>query len=341
MRRIYKRLLTMWRLRARRQYYLARAIRRGRRLASVNDRTDRIAPGHILAFVTLRNERIRLPYFLDYHRNMGIGHFLIVDNGSDDGSREYLAAQPDVSLWTTNASYKAARFGMDWINWLLRRHGTGHWCLTVDPDEFLVYPHINTRPLKALTDWLESSGQRSLAAMLLDMYPKGPVTAQPYREGQDPFEIAAWFDPANYAIRKNRLYHNLWIQGGPRARALFGDDPENAPALNKVPLVHWKRGYVYVSSTHMLLPRSLNVVYDEDGGEMASGALLHAKFLSTFADKSAEELDRRQHYADSKEYRVYHRGLQDYADFWCEQSRAWRDWRQLEDLGLISRGNWA
>ena len=331
----------MFRLRARRQYYLARALRRARQLAPVRDRAAQIAAGDILAFVTLRNERIRLPWFLDYYRGIGIGHFLVVDNGSDDGSRDYLAGQPDVSLWTTTASYKASRFGMDWINALLRRHGTGHWCLTVDPDEFLVYPHVNTRPLGALTGWLESSGQRSFSAMLLDMYPRGSVTAQPYREGQDPFEIASWFDPANYAIRKNALYRNLWIQGGPRARVLFAQAPQKAPALNKIPLVRWKPGYVYVSSTHMLLPRSLNVVYDEDGGELASGALLHAKFLSPILDKSAEELTRRQHYANSREYHAYQQSLQAQADFWCEQSREYRDWRQLEDLGLISRGNWA
>lgn len=28
-------------------------------------------------------------------------------------------------------------------------------------------------------------------------------------------------------------------------------------------------------------------------------------------------------------------------DLWCSESREYRDWRQLEDLGLISRGNWA
>ena len=174
--------------------------------------------------------------------------------GSDDGSREYLTDQPDVSLWTTTASYKASRFGMDWINALLRRHGDGHWCLTVDPDEFLVYPHANTRPLRALTDWLASSGTRSFSAMLLDMYPKGPVTAQPYAEGQDPFEIASWFDPANYAIRKNGLYRNLWIQGGPRARTLFAEDPDGLSWKTRH-LRDWAAGRPFAWVDDMITPR--------------------------------------------------------------------------------------
>lgn len=329
------------RLRVRRQYLLARAIRRRGRLRAVMNRTRRIRSDDILVFMSMRNERIRLPYFLDYYRRMGVQHFLVVDNGSTDGGAEYLAEQLDVSLWHTNAGYKGARFGMDWMNWLLRRYGSGHWCLTVDPDEFLIYPHHDTRPLQALTDWLDASAMKSFSAMLLDMYPKGPLNAQLYLEGQNPFEIASWFDPANYSIRKDGEYGNLWIQGGPRGRAFFHDNPEQGPALNKIPLVRWERSYAYVSSTHMLLPRSLNVVYDEDGGEKASGCLLHAKFLSTFAQKSSEELDRRQHYADSQEYLAYHAGLQDDPDFWCAASRPLEDWRNLEDLGLISRGNWA
>ena len=48
--------------------------------------------------VTVRNEIVRLPYFLDYYRRLGAGHFLVVDNGSDDGTHEYLADQPDVSV---------------------------------------------------------------------------------------------------------------------------------------------------------------------------------------------------------------------------------------------------
>ena len=339
--RWFRQLRAVLRLRARRQYYVARAFRRRRALSSRKDRTASIRKDDILVFVTLRNERVRLPWFLDFYRQMGVDHFLIVDNGSSDGSGKWLAAQPDVSLWRTGASYKAARFGIDWTNWLLTRYGRGHWCLTVDPDEFFVYPHCDTRPLRALTDWLDASGIRSFSAMLIDMYPKGHITARTYVEGQDPFEIARWFDPANYAIHKNSEYGNLWIQGGPRSRAFFAEEPWKAPALNKIPLVRWQRGYAYVSSTHMLLPRSLNLTYDEDGGEKASGCLLHAKFLSTFAEKSAEELDRRQHYADSHEYRAYHAGLQDDPDLWTPESRELGDWRDLEQIGLISKGNWA
>ena len=329
------------RRRVERQRLIARAIHRRGALRPLSDRTRHIGPGDILCLSTLRDERPRLPWFLDYYRAMGVRHFLMVDNASGDGSADYLRAQPDVSLWWTDHSYKAARFGMDWINWLLLRHGRGHWCLTVDPDEFLVYPHMEDRPLGALTSWLEATGRRSFPAMLLDMYPQGPIEDAVCAEDQNPFEIARWFDPANYSIQKNPYFGNLWIQGGPRTRAFFGDRPEQAPALNKIPLVRWERPFVYVSSTHMLLPRALNMVYDEDGGERASGILLHAKFLSSFAAKSAEELDRRQHYGGSGEYRAYHAGLHRGVQLWCSESRRYRDWQQLEDLGLISRGNWA
>jgi hypothetical protein len=330
-----------YRLRLARKRWRIRAFRKRRELTSVTNRTNLIRRTDILLFSTLRNERIRLPYFLRYYRDLGINHFLIVDNGSDDGSREYLADQPDVSLWSAEAGYKRARFGVDWLNWLQMRYGHRHWTLVVDPDEFFVYPFCDTRSIRALTDWLDASSIRSFGAMLLDMYPKGDIDAQPYREGQDPMEIACWFDSGNYTIKRNPTFGNLWIQGGPRARMFFPDRPERAPALNKIPLVKWHRDYAYVSSTHMLLPRGLNLVYDEWGGEKASGCLLHAKFLHTFVEKSAEELTRRQHYANSHEYRAYDAGLKENPDLWCKWSEKYINWRQLEILGLMSKGNWA
>lgn len=334
-------LISVYRLRLQRKRLLLRAFRRRRQLSQVANRMVGLRAQPILLFSAMRNERVRLPFFLDYYRKLGVDHFLIVDNGSDDGTREYLADQKDVSLWTTGAGYKQSRFGMDWLMHLLRRHGTGNWCLTVDVDEFLVYPFCETRPLRALTDWLDSTGSRAFAAMLLDMYPKGSMHEQPYREGQNPFEIAQYFDSGNYTIKRNWPYLNLWIQGGPRARVFFADAPKKAPAMNKIPLVKWDPGYAYISSTHMMLPRGLNLTYEVGGGEKPSGCLLHAKFLDTFAAKAEEELRRGQHYAESHEYRAYREGIARERDLWCTWSEKYINWRQLEILGLMSKGNWA
>ena len=68
---------------------------------------------------------------------------------------DWAREQPDVSVWHTTASYRDSRFGMLWINDLLRRHGQKRWCIVVDPDEFLVYPMMETRSLKALAQFLE------------------------------------------------------------------------------------------------------------------------------------------------------------------------------------------
>lgn len=259
----WERPLGVWdsyRMRVRRKRRLWRAFRKSRELRAVQDNTGRIRKGDILLVSTFRNERLRLPYFLRYYRDLGVNHFLFVDNDSSDGVQDYLAGQDDVSVWHTRASYRSSGFGIDWMNWLQRRHAHDHWTLVVDPDEFLVYPFCDTRPLPALTDWLDTSGIRSFSAMLLDVYPKGRLDEARYVEGQDPLELANWFDSGNYTIRRNPTYGNLWIQGGPRMRAFFADRPEKAPALNKIPLVKWHRSYAYVSSTHALLPRGLNQV---------------------------------------------------------------------------------
>nr|WP_273690955.1 glycosyltransferase family 2 protein [Ketogulonicigenium vulgare] len=305
------------------------------------DRTAQIAPDAILLVTTVRNERVRLPYFMDYYRKMGVGHFLVIDNGSDDGTVEYLRDQPDLSLFQTNASYARARYGIDWMNDISRRYGTGHWIITVDADELLVYPHCDTRPLRALTDWLDALELRSFSAMLLDTYPEGPIAAATYREGQNPLEVAPWFDSGNYAISRNPRLKNLWIQGGVRARAFFSDNPIGAPALNKIPLVKWASHMVYVSSTHMLLPRGLNLVYDSWGGEKASGVLIHTKFVGTLVARATEEAGRAEHYRGGAEYRAYTETLDDDTRLWSDQSVRYINWRQLEVLGLMSKGNWA
>lgn len=312
---------------------------RARDLSPVHDRTGAIRLDDILLFATIRNEAARLPFFLDYYRARGVDRFLIVDNGSTDGGAALLDG-PDISLWRTEASYRRANFGVHWINALARRHAPGHWLLCVDPDEYLVYPHCDSRDIRVLTEHLAATGRRSMGALLLDLYGEGPIGAASCAPGEDPIEAAPWFDPANYFYRRNDRYRELWIQGGPRLRAFFADRPMHAPALNKIPLVRWRRGDCFVSSTHALLPRRLNVTYDERGGERLTGALLHTKFLSGIGEKVAEEAVRGEHFAGGREYRAYADRIETGESLKGAHSLRYRDWRQLAALGLISRGGW-
>ena len=304
------------------------------------DRTAGLAPDAILGFATVRNEALRLPHFLDHHRALGVDHFLVVDNDSDDGSADWLAAQPDVSLWSTAYGYKAARFGVDWLTVLLARHGHGRWCLTLDADELFLYAHHETRSLRALTEWLDRTDRRAMGALMLDLYPRGRVGAVRYRAGEDPLDAIAWFDAGNYVSLRQPRLQNLWVQGGPRARAFFAADPRRAPTLSKVPLVRWNRRYAYVSSTHSLLPRRLNHVWSEEGRRAPTGVLLHTKFLPNILAKSTEEKARRQHFENSDLYEGYYDALIGDPVLWCEGSSRFAGWRQLEGLGLMSRGGW-
>lgn len=327
-------------LRTRRQLLLARALRRHRQLSPVADRTAQIKPGDVLCFLCVRNEADRLPYFLRHHRALGVRHFLAVDNASTDGTGRLLADQPDISLWQTPASYKASRFGMDWLTWLQLRYGHGHWCLTLDADELLVYPYWQTRPLPALTGWLEDQGRDSFGALTLDMYPEGPTSQGHVAPGDDPVRHLAWFDSGNYQVQVQPRMRNLWVQGGVRARAFFAADPRRAPTLNKIPLVRWNRRHAYVNSTHSLLPPRLNEVYATDGGELTSGVILHTKFLPGIETRSAEEKVRGEHFGDASQYSAYYDRLIANPMLHTKASTRYTGWRQMEALGLLSRGGW-
>jgi hypothetical protein len=329
------------RLRAKRRYLLARAIRRRRRhLTPRVDRTAQIRKDDILLFATIRNEAARLPFFLRHYRALGVNHFLFVDNASTDGSPDALAAEPDVSLWTTRASYRGSRFGMDWLNGLLARHGSGHWCLTVDADELLLIPHGDRATLRELTVALDARGLPMMAAMMLDLYPEGPLSTAHAAPGEDPTQALPLFDAEGYDWEYQPKFGNISIRGGVRQRVFFADAPDRAPHLHKTPLIRWHWRYAYVSSTHIALPRRLNAGFDARL-QAPTGVLLHTKFLGEVIAKSRDEKLRREHFTHAERYDGYYDGIIADPVLRDAQSHRLSDWRGLEALGLMTRGNWS
>ncbi len=335
-----RRAIYAWRMRWKRKRLLFRALRKRRQLQPVVNRTGQIGRGDILLFSTVRNEITRLPQFLDHYRRLGVGHFLFVDNGSDDGTDHFLRQQGNVSLWRTDHSYRLSRFGMDWLTWLMIRFAHGHWTVTADADELLIYPCWERHDLHVLTAYLDATGRRSMGAFMLELYPKGRLAAARYSPGQDPTEILRWFDPKGYVTKYQPKLDNILIRGGVRARVFFARDPAKAPTLSKTPLVRWSRRYAWVSSTHSLLPRRLNRVRGPQAPHAPSGVLLHTKFLPTVVQRAAIEKRRREHFENSRLYDGYYDGLISDPDFWTPDSAEYTGWQQLEALGLMSRGDW-
>ncbi|AUH32708.1 glycosyl transferase family 2 [Paracoccus tegillarcae] len=305
----------------------------------VRDATSGIGAGDVLCFATIHNEALRLPDFLRHYRKLGVDHFLLVVHDSDDGTLDLLEDQSDVSVWVSHGSYRDTRFGMDWMGWLLGRYGHGHWCLTVDADEFLIYPHWPHQDLHSLTSRLDEIGQPALGALMVDLYPKGSI-GQPLPDGAVLPDALDWFDAGPYRMQVQQPKLNRWVQGGVRARTFFADRPDQAPTLNKLPLIKWNRRFAYANSTHSALPRRLNLSYDGPGDPRLTGVLLHTKFTPDIVQRSIEEKRRRQHFNRPDDYTAYYDALIAAPDLWHEGSVQLRDWRQLVELELMSDGGW-
>ena len=257
-----------------------------------------IAPGDILVVGCLRNEALRLPDFLAHHRRLGVDRFLLIDNGSDDGSTEFLRAQPDVSLYHTEDPYSSGGCGIAWQNEILAAHACGHWALILDIDELFVFPGVETTPLKDFLAWAEGTGADAVAAPMLDMYPAGPIAGATHRPGGGLLASSPWFDGTGYVTR--RIAHGLAVpdRGGPRQR-LFWDRHDRdfpGPVLFKIPVLKWRAGRALTASTHVMVGAAL---------APATGMLLHFKLLQDFARAAGAEAARGQHFGGARQYAAY------------------------------------
>jgi glycosyltransferase involved in cell wall biosynthesis len=256
----------------------------------------------LLCFLAVRNEALRLPAVLAHHRRAGIDRFFVVDNGSTDGTTEFLAEQADVALYTAEGSYAQSRYGLDWLHPLLDDCATGHWALTIDADELFVHPGCEESDLRGFCDLLDRHGAGAVCAILLDMYSDRPIAETPYVRGAPLIEACPYFDPGPYEVVRQPVFPGFELRGGPRARVFWKAESGLAPpTVSKIPLVRWSPGCRYVSSTHYMRghPPLANTM----------AALLHFKFLSDFRQRAVEEVGRGEHFDDAREYKLYQAAL--------------------------------
>lgn len=101
--------------------------------------------------MVVRNESLRLPFLLEYYFSQGVDRIFVLDNGSTDGTPEIVLSKKNTHLFHALGPYM--RHG-EWIDTLLHRYGLGHWCLVVDGDEQLIYPHFEKIKIRQLCEVL-------------------------------------------------------------------------------------------------------------------------------------------------------------------------------------------
>lgn len=266
-------------------------------LVSNEESVARARDAQIAVVACMRNEMFMLPHFLAHYRKLGVGAFLIADNCSDDGTREYLAAQPDVALFSVDTDYRLSQYGVAWQQAMMAAFRTDKWSLVADADELLVWQHKQTKTLGQLLDTPAFETANAARIFMLDMYPQGPLEEADFATGT-PFDQAGFADRVpfleNTLSRGPYSNQRSWTSAL-RHRLIAGSAPHLFVA-QKLALLRYQ--------PWMRLSAGLHFVSDVD---IAPHDLMfaHFKYNADFRRKAQAEVLRGQHFNDAEEYRKY------------------------------------
>jgi hypothetical protein len=266
-------------------------------LISPRSRLHALAEAPVMLIAVARNERVLAPHFLEHYRSLGIQAFVFIDNLSDDGTREFLAAQPDVVLYSADTEYRHSHYGVSWQQAALGAHALGKWVVLADLDEFLVYPGCEQRPIGSWLAGLEAAGHDAARVMMVDMYPAGEMDGADFSR-QAPFEAAACFDrePLVHWELGSGSYSNGPTYLSALRHRLIPDSAPNLYTSQKIavfryqPWVRLAEGLHYASNL-------------QPAPEPAWFA--HFKYHAGFRRKVLTEVARKQHFNGAEEYRKY------------------------------------
>ena len=265
-------------------------------------------------FSIIHDEMYFLPEFLRHYREIGVERFVFVDDASTDGSREYLAEQPDCMILESELRYfdivDGKRAFNAWRQEMLDRFSRDRWAVVADADEFLALP--SDLSLGDVATRLERLGGESVWGVMVDMYPETISDL----DDPGPFSLdGRWYFDARPHMRFSaRSGRRRMIYGGSRARLLTenripGEEQRlkrlwmmrlgmrkrlKFNKITKAPFVRWTAGH-HIAGSHKLQPSPTtpNVL-----------AIMHFKFTPDLRRKIDYALESGGYYDGSKEYRL-------------------------------------
>lgn len=281
------------------------------------------------------NEMFFLPAFFDYYRRLGVQQFLILDDGSDDGTEDFLREQPDCVLLGSPFKYgqplvvtfndgrqSHGRAGVYLKRFIPQHLLPGEFALYADADEFLILPKRVTS-VPALFKALSDRHITHVAASLVDFFPLDITTmdkAKAPMSFEDLLADYAYFDaiPLIQLIEGKqprainptvsaRLFAKHGVKQAPRVLSSLPGWLVDALPFSP-PGVARKKTPVIRSSATLWLEGSHQANVAPPSEVML--ALAHFKFTSDFAKRIKMAMARKSHSRNGEKYFQYYRLMQ-------------------------------
>ncbi len=282
------------------------------------------------AFAVVKDEQFYIRSFFDHHRRLGVEQFVIIDDQSTDGTREWLAAQPDCVVLESPHRYgeeialagaggeRRLRAGIAFKTLVPQKYLAGRYAICLDADEYLVLPE-GVASLGELIDLLARHDVASVAASLVDFFPatlaemerprdfataEAMLDAHPYF---DAVPIVGWRAGKAGVQRINesataRLFRQHRVKKVPDAMAaaprwLNRRLPFRYPETSvlKMPIVRWDAGVEYLNSHRTNVPPSDRVLV----------GLAHLKFTYDLARRMDYAIRSKAYVRGSRKYQWY------------------------------------
>ncbi|KAA9133392.1 glycosyltransferase family 2 protein [Marinihelvus fidelis] len=287
---------------------------------------DRLAP---VLITVVRDERSAMEGFLAHYRQRGVREFVVIDNGSTDGTPDMLAAEDDVTVTPVDRPFHWTA-KQAWIMRVIETIGFHRWYLVVDADERVVFSGDDHYSFSSLAAHMELEGQWRVRGVLVDMYGPGPLLEAP----EGPLESThTLFDAEGY--HEALTGQMVSVKGGPRRRAFRADGIELDPELSKYPLFKLAEGELMANPHH-------HWPYEENFKSPCYLGILHYKFGAGLREKIGNAIAEKNYWNDSAEYRAYQAAFADdpALSLAFDGSRRYTSPGDLVDCGLLRSPEW-
>ena len=280
-------------------------------------------PTSPMVLVVVKDEIERMRLFFEHYRALGVHQFLIIDNNSTDGTREFASAQKDARVYLIDELFQTQK-KIVWIRKVLALTGYNRWYVVVDSDELLDYVGSENHTLENLIDSRPEPECDYMQGFLVDMYADNPVFSVScnYKDIPHVFNL---FDTDSYYKEDP-----MSVYGGPRHR-VFGV----SILLIKQSVFLFKPETIY-RCPHYLFAKNMKSC---DG---FCYILRHYKFLEKDLLSYEDRVNRKGFHKNSLEYKIIMEQLKSSSDvsFVYQGSTRYNDSESLRVLPFLTCIDW-